>query len=220
MLTHKLLQHSSCARHLLTPQPYDQLMPISKLLPFTMHSSLPRRLGVAAAIKNVALAAHHDALLDPPLGLLPAVLRPLMSGADAYSEAETEALPDELQLLEPDAKRETDPTVLATHLETLLALTGTRREREQLRAKGVYYVVRECHLAVEDEIVREACDRVVQVLMRDEEGEEPAREREASDRREHEQKREQPAPGGHQDAGGMVQGVTESDEDNEIVDVF
>ena len=41
-----------------------------------------------------------------------------------------------------------------------------------LRSTGVYFVIRECHLAVEDEGVREGCERLVQVLMRDEEGEE------------------------------------------------
>jgi hypothetical protein len=41
-----------------------------------------------------------------------------------------------------------------------------------LREIKVYPIVRETHLHVEDEEVREACERLVQVLMRDEEGEE------------------------------------------------
>lgn len=40
-----------------------------------------------------------------------------------------------------------------------------------MRNRGVYLVVRDLHLGVEDEGVREGCDRLVQVLMRDEEGE-------------------------------------------------
>ena len=145
-------------------------MPLDKLLPFLTHPSLPRRLGVAWAVKNVALAlaTHPDALLTPSLDLVPALLRPLVSGADRYSDEETDCLPAELQLLEPDVQREGDGRVLAALLETLLVLTGTRMGRERLRRSGCYYVVRECHMAVEDEGVQEACDRLVQVLMRDE----------------------------------------------------
>ena len=211
-------QHSAPAHHLLAVQSYDSLTPISKLLPFVVNASLPRRLGVAATIKNVSLLAFHDELLDPPLGVLPAVMRPLMSGEDNYSEDENDKLPDELQFLEPDAKRETDASVTKTHLETLLALTGTRRERDALRDAGVYYVVRECHLAVQNEGVQEACDKLVQVLMRDEEGDKVQDELAASG---HEQKqtthdgRGAPAPTFHEAQKGA-----ESDEDDKIIEVL
>jgi hypothetical protein len=77
-------------------------------------------------------------------------------------------LPD-LQLLPPDKKREEDNEILLTHLETLLLLTTTRKGRDKLRDVQVYALVRECHFHVEDEAVVEACDRFVQVIMRDEE---------------------------------------------------
>ena len=41
---------------------------------------------------------------------------------------------------------------------------------------GGYAVVRECHLRVEDEGSREGCEKVVDILMRDEEGEEAPNE--------------------------------------------
>jgi hypothetical protein len=41
-----------------------------------------------------------------------------------------------------------------------------------MREIKVYPIIRECHLHVDDEGVRETCDRLVQVLMRGEEGEE------------------------------------------------
>ena len=74
----------------------------------------------------------------------------------------------ELQLLPPDKARETDNEILVTHLETLLLLTTTKEGRELMRRVQVYALVRECHAKVEDEEVRETCDRLVQVLMRDE----------------------------------------------------
>ena len=74
----------------------------------------------------------------------------------------------ELQLLPPDKAREIDNEILATHLETLLLLTTTKEGRELMRKVQVYALVRGCHAKVEDEEVREVCDRLVQVLMRDE----------------------------------------------------
>ena len=119
-------------------------------------------------------------------------------------------LPD-LQLLPPDKVRDPDPTILITHLEALLLLTTTREARDLMRKVGVYLVVRECHAAVENEDVRDAAERVVQVLMRKEEGEE-----------EDDQVAMQAAAGG---AGRMVQETrsaeeVEDDEDEKIVEIF
>ena len=82
--------------------------------------------------------------------------------------------------------------VLVTHLDTLALLTTTRPVRERLRRVRVYPLLRELHLAVEDGAVREAVERVVGVLMRDEgDGE-----------------------------GPKVVEVGDEDEDGEIVDVL
>lgn len=93
-------------------------------------------------------------------------------GPEEYSDDDTEGMLDELQLLEPDKEREADVEIVKSHLETLLLFTTTPEGREVLRKVKVYPIVRECHLHVEDEGVREACDRVVQIVMRKEEGEE------------------------------------------------
>ena len=120
-------------------------------------------------------------------------------------------LPD-LQLLPPDKTRDSDPTILITHLETLLLLTTTREARDLMRKVGVYPVVRECHAAVENEELRAASERLVQVLMRKEEGEE---EDEVT-------LKAGPYGGG---AGKMVQEMRdgeplEEDDDEKIVEIF
>jgi len=92
-------------------------------------------------------------------------------GSEEYSEEDTEGMLEDLQLLPPDKRREGDKEIVKTHLETLLLLTTTREGRDRLREIKVYPIVRECHLHVEDDEVRESCDRLVQVIMRDEEGE-------------------------------------------------
>lgn len=111
-------------------------------------------------------------------------------------------LPD-LQLLPPDKERDKDADNIVTHLETLLLLTTTRQGRERLRKVGVYPIVREVHLHVGDEAVREAAERLVQVLMRDETDEEGG--------------------GGVGKTGEIMKVPAHEDainEDNEIVEVF
>ncbi|OAL00448.1 DUF383-domain-containing protein [Phaeosphaeriaceae sp. SRC1lsM3a] len=171
--------------YLTTPQEHDEnIIPITKIQVFTDHASHIRRLGVASTIKNVAfhVPAHPillsnlnpDPTLPPPsigANLLPYILLPLM-GPEEYADEDTDGMLDELQLLEPDKERESDVEIMKTHIETLLLLSTTQEARQVLRKVNVYPIIRECHLHVENEDVREACDRVVQILQRREEGEE------------------------------------------------
>ncbi|KAL5401379.1 hypothetical protein PMIN06_008455 [Paraphaeosphaeria minitans] len=171
--------------YMTTPQAHDSdIIPLTKLQVFTSHASHIRRLGVASTLKNCAfhVPAHQtlvsnlnpDPTLPPPhigVNLLPYILLPLM-GPEEYSDEDTEGMLEELQLLEPDKEREKDLEIMKTHLETLLLLCTTVEGRKVMREVKVYPIVRECHLQVEDDGVREACDRVVQIIMRNEEGEE------------------------------------------------
>ena len=170
-------------------------MPLSKILVFTEHDSHIRRLGVASTIKNVAFDIDsHPKLLAPryssansqplltissspndddthpdPLDLLPYILLPLCGpSAASFSTEDMEDMLEDLQLLPANKKREPDNEILKTHLETLLLLTTTREGRDTLRRVKVYPVIRELHVDVEDDGIREGADRLVQVLMRDE----------------------------------------------------
>jgi hypothetical protein len=77
-------------------------------------------------------------------------------------------MPDELQLLEDDKKREPDANIRLILIEVLLLLGSTRKGREILRAKKVYPIVQKLHLWESSEEVQEAIERLVQLLMRDE----------------------------------------------------
>ncbi|RHZ63205.1 protein HGH1 [Aspergillus thermomutatus] len=156
-----------------TRQDYDGVVPVTKLTVFTEHESAVRRKGVASTIKNVAfeIPFHSTLLSEDEANLLPYVLLPI-TGPEEFSEEESVAMLPDLQLLSPDKQRDSDNSIIVTHLETLLLLTTTREGRDKMRAINVYPIIRECHLHVDDEDVREACDRLVQVLLRDEEGEE------------------------------------------------
>lgn len=151
----------------------SDIIPLTKLMVFTEHKSTIRRRGVANTIKNAAfdIDSHSILLHDEAsggIGLLPYILLPLM-GSEDYSDEDSEGMLDEVQLLPPDKEREAQADIVLTHLETLLLLTTTLEGREYMRRVKVYPIVRELHLKVEDEAVGEGCDRLVQVLMRDEE---------------------------------------------------
>jgi hypothetical protein len=204
-------KHASGRTHFLNPRSEDSdVVPLTKLIVFTEAKSTIRRRGVANTIKNACFdTATHPRLLASetdnhgdvaaPINLLPYILLPLM-GSETYSDEDTDGMLDEVQLLDPDKTREPQNDILVTHLETLLLLTTSPESRKRLRDVKVYPIVRELHVQVENEDVREACDRLVQVLMRFEEGEED----------------EEYAKGMRVAQGGMVQEV---DEDEEIVEV-
>ena len=166
-----LARHADTRRHLLSRQRYDDAYPLAKLKVFTEHKSDIRRRGVASAIKNIAFEVDSHAHLldsDGDLGVLPYVLLPIV-GSEEYDEQDTDGMLPDLQLLPPDKERDKDMGIVMTHLETLLLLTATREGRDYMREVKVYPIIRETHLRVEDDDVKEACERLVQVLMRDEE---------------------------------------------------
>lgn len=168
-----LVKHEEGRTYFLTKQEYDGVIPVSKMVVFTEHKSVIRRKGVASTIKNVAfeIDSHGDLLGEEEINILPYLLLPIMGNEEYDEDDMLDMLPD-LQLLPPDKERDSDPAILQTHIETLMLLTTTRMGRDVLRNVKVYPVVRETHLRVENDDVREVCERLVQVLMRDEEGEE------------------------------------------------
>lgn len=115
----------------------------------------------------------------------------------------------ELQYLGPEQVREEDKMVIGGILDVLylLAVKGEKEGRRILRAAGGYFVVRELHVAVEDEGVREGCERLVHVLMQDDEGEGM-----------------QEVEAGSADGGTMMteksKGEDESDDDDRVVEIF
>ena len=168
-----LAKHSEGRKYFLTKQEYDGVVPLSKLVVFTEHKSEIRRKGVASTIKNVAfeIDAHPKFLDEDEINILPYLLLPVM-GNEEYDDEDSLDMLADLQLLPPDKKREPDHDIIQTHVETLMLLTTSREGRDTLRAVKVYPVIRELHMHVENDNVREACERLVQVLMRDEENDE------------------------------------------------
>lgn len=207
-----LAKHEEGRKHFLTPRTEGEgegaetVIPLTKLVVFTEHKAAIRRRGVASTIKNVCFdIPAHTTLLDAEgVNLLPYILLPLM-GSEEYADDDTEGMLDECQLLDPDKEREKIPDIICIHLETLLILTTTAEGRKKLRDVKVYPIVRELHLHVEDSDVQEACDRLVQVLQRGEEGDEGY---------------DAPQPPGVQAIEAGAGATADEDEDEQIVDIL
>ncbi|KAK9453189.1 hypothetical protein V1511DRAFT_505876 [Dipodascopsis uninucleata] len=166
-------------RYFTTRQPYDNEVPLSKVAVFTEYEkSTVRRAGVASTIKNCLfeLNAHTELLRKATVNLLPYILLPI-AGPEELSDEETFELPDELQFLSTEKKRETDPEILRVHVESLVLLGATRFGRDFMRGNGVYPLVRELHLNIDNEDLRETCERFVQLIMADEPNEVPQKQR-------------------------------------------
>ncbi|KAI1739433.1 hypothetical protein F4680DRAFT_422774 [Xylaria scruposa] len=169
-----LTKHAEIRHHFVRRQEYDGVIPITKLKVFTEHKSNIRRKGVASTIKNVAfdVPSHPLFISEDEIDILPYILLPI-TGNEEYDLEETMAMLPDLQLLPPDKQRDSDPNIIQTHVETLLLLSTTREARERMREVKVYPIVRETHARVQNEDVQDACERLVQVLMRDEADEKP-----------------------------------------------
>lgn len=165
-----LTKHAAVRQYFVTRQPYDGVIPLTKIRVFTEHQSDVRRKGVACTIKNVAfdVKAHKAYLTEDEINIMPYILLPMM-GSEQYELEESMAMLPDLQLLPPDKKRDRDSKIIQTHVETLTLLATTKEGRDLMREIRVYPIIRENHLRVDDDGVREACERLVQLLMRDEE---------------------------------------------------
>ncbi|KAI0416984.1 hypothetical protein F5X98DRAFT_342660 [Xylaria grammica] len=164
-----LTKHAEVRHHFVRRQDYDGVIPITKLKVFTEHKSNIRRKGVASTIKNVAfdVPSHPLFMSEDNIDILPYILLPI-TGNEEYDLEESMAMLPDLQLLPPDKQRDSDPNIIQTHVETLLLLSTTREARDRMREVKVYPIIRETHTRVQNEGVQDACERLVQVLMRDE----------------------------------------------------
>jgi len=163
-----LSKHAEFRQHFLKQQDYDSVIPLNKIKVFTEHKSDVRRKGVASAIKNIAfeIPCHAQLIAEDEIDILPYILLPI-TGSEEYDEDDMMDMLADLQLLPPDKERDSDPNIIQTHIETLMLLTTTKEVRDYLRKVKVYPIVRETHMRVDNEGVQDACERLVQVLMRD-----------------------------------------------------
>jgi len=148
-------------------------VPLSDLVMFTEHASPVRRAGVSSTLKNCAFVHEAHTLLlssGKRVNFLPYILLPLC-GPEEFDLDDMEKLPEEVQFLPPDKKRDPDPSTRLMLVETLILLCRTRSGRDTLRDRGAYPVVKAAHAAEHDDQIQAEMERLVNLLMRDESNE-------------------------------------------------
>jgi hypothetical protein len=112
--------------------------------------------------------SHHAIVSEDQADLLPNILLPL-AGPEELSDEDMEGMPMDLQLLPDTKKRESDNFLRKELLEAVLALCTTRPVRDVMRARKVYPILREAHLNETDPACEETIQKIVELLMGNEE---------------------------------------------------
>lgn len=142
---------------------------VQRLLTFTDHAeSQVRRQGIVATLRNCCMQhEHHDWLLSVDVDILPRLLLPL-AGPEEFDEDDVEKLPDQLQYLEPDKKREPVPEIRRMLLEAVFSLCATKSGRKQIKDKNTYIIIRELDKWNKDKEVALAIEKLITILIGDE----------------------------------------------------
>lgn len=164
------LSQTSSFRHLVAK---SETRLLQRLLPFIcLETSLIRRGGIVGLLKNICFdTSLHEWLFSPDVDALPFILLPL-AGPEEFDDETNEMLPVELQYLDSEKKRESDPDIRIMLLESLAQLCATRHGRTYLRSKGAYEILRELHKYEcspdGDKRALKACEDVVDILIKTE----------------------------------------------------
>ncbi|KAL1500794.1 hypothetical protein ABEB36_006237 [Hypothenemus hampei] len=143
---------------------------IQKLLPFLDYTgSLIRRGGVAGTLKNCCFENDfHEWLLSEDVDILPRLLLPL-TGPEEFDEEDNDKLPLDLQYLPDNKIREEDPDIRCILIEAITQLCSKKVNREFIRSKNTYVILRELHKWEKDSKVLSVCENLVDILIRTEE---------------------------------------------------
>ncbi|TMW63206.1 hypothetical protein Poli38472_002147 [Pythium oligandrum] len=145
---------------------------IEALLPQLRSPNLVRRRGITALIKNLCFDTDSHFLLYDHLDI-PSKLMYLLAGPEPLDPEEKIGMHPDVYKLGPKKKREHDRFVRLACVDALLLLGTSRNGRNNLRQKKVYPIIRNAHLVEPDEEIGDQIYKLVDFLIRDEEGEEP-----------------------------------------------
>ncbi|XP_076257144.1 protein HGH1 homolog [Rhynchophorus ferrugineus] len=143
---------------------------IQRLLPYTEYKeSLIRRGGIIGTLKNCCFETdYHEWLLSEDVDILPRLLLPL-AGPEEFDEEDNDKLPLDLQYLPENKEREEDPDIRCMLLEAITQLCSKKNNREYIRDKNTYIILRELHKWEKEKKALLACENLVDILIRTEE---------------------------------------------------
>jgi len=131
-----------------------------------------RRRGITAAIKNLCFDSDNHFYLYDQLDI-PTHMMVLLAGPEELDEDDKMGMNPVVYSLGDKKKRENDRLVRLAAVDCLLLLCTTRNGRKELRRKKVYPIIRDAHLVEPDEEIGDQIYKLVDFLIRDEDGEEP-----------------------------------------------
>lgn len=145
---------------------------IAELLPQLRSPNVVRRRGIAAAVRNLCFDTDNHFFLYDQLDI-PSKMNYVLAGPELLDEDDKLGMHPSVYRLGEKKKREQDKQVRLAAVDCLLLLCTTRSGRTDLRRKKVYPIVRNAHLVEPDEDIGDQIYKLVDFLIRDEEGEEP-----------------------------------------------
>lgn len=148
-----------------------------KLLPLLQdEASVVRRGGACVVMKNCLLEVncHEDILAGYDDALLATILGRLVNPQCQFTPEELDSMLMEISLEHASTPSESDPSIRAMLVESLVVLGTSLRGRELMRERNVYPVIREAHRLESEEDIKALMEQVVEYLLRDEDSLEPA----------------------------------------------
>lgn len=142
------------------------------LLPHLQSPNVVRRRGVTAAFKNLCFDSDNHFYLCDQLDI-PTHMMVLLSGPEELDEDDKLGMNPVVYNQRNRKKREHDRLVRLAAVDCLLLLCTTHAGRKLLRRKKVYPIIRNAHLVEADEEISDQIYKLVDFLIRDEEGGEP-----------------------------------------------
>jgi hypothetical protein len=142
------------------------------LLPQLRSPNVVRRRGIASMVRNLCFDTDNHFYLYDQLDI-PSKMMYLLAGPESLDADDKLGMHPSVYRLGDKKKREHDRHVRQYAVDSLLLLCTTRSGRNDLRRKKVYPIVRNAHLVEPDEEIGDQIYKLVDFLIRDEEGEEP-----------------------------------------------
>uniref|UniRef100_A0AAV1TCT0 Protein HGH1 homolog n=1 Tax=Peronospora matthiolae TaxID=2874970 RepID=A0AAV1TCT0_9STRA len=131
-----------------------------------------RRRGVTAALKNLCFDSDNHFYLYDQLDI-PTHMMVLLAGPEELDEDDKMGMNPVVYSQGAKKKREHDRLVRLAAVDCLLLLCTTQNGRKVLRRKKVYPIIRNAHLEEPDDEIGDQIYKLVDFLIRDEDGEEP-----------------------------------------------
>lgn len=144
-----------------------------RVLSQTQSSQLMRRGSAVSIIKNCLFDVDdHETLFqcdDEEDRLLGSLTGLLASPSSVFDDEEIEEMILDVQLEYRHTAAEDDPSIRALVMESFILLGSSRLGRDKLRSKKIYSILREWHKQEPEEVLQELLEKVVELIIRDEE---------------------------------------------------